>query len=336
MDNCFNFEWRLDTSRGTHSSARLSLDWGLDSHSATLVGHSIYVYGGRQQTKLSRDLRRLNYATLRWTRVLPRSSSLPPRRHLHAACLIDDCIYVIGGASRVGTLEDMWKYDLVLQAWQQIRWTGERLNSSSGTSAFYVDGRREIVVLGAGALGKVMVFDPQIRHMYYPETTGQTPEIGPSHRACASGDRVFVLRTDRAAFVWSLHLLIARRQMQWTTLARPGENPSLRLGCSLSYSFGRLLLFGGKSQHDYFSELHVFNVSEGSWERAAKPEDDEAQGSARYNIAGKPSYCRRHAAVALPNKLLLIGGTAFGTSPLSKLRVIQPRTESKSHRAKRV
>lgn len=335
MENCHEFEWRSASVRGTNLAAKNAVSWSLDSHSATLVGNSIYIYGGRQQRKVSGEMHRLRYTDLTWTRILARSTSLPPRRHLHAACLVGSSIYVFGGASRVKVFGDIWKYDLIMREWKKMEWSGQALPSAYGTSAFYVDLRKEILVFGADTSGRVMAFLPELNRMYFPETTGVIPLVGPAHRACASGRFVFVLRTDTTTLSWSLHVLSTGvKQMHWATIAPVGQNPSLRLGCSLSYSFGRLFLFGGKDSERYFDELLVFETSRGGWFKAVdakstSTQTNEGKNKASYTITGQPAYCRAHRAIALPDKLLLVGGTSFGSSPVSKVRVIQPVSSRK-------
>lgn len=87
------------------------------SHSATLIGESIYIFGGYGGLGYGRrdldDLYSLNVNTWSWSKVLPKGSA-PEKRSGHQACAIEKKIYIFGGSNSSTQFQDVYVLDLEL------------------------------------------------------------------------------------------------------------------------------------------------------------------------------------------------------------------------------
>jgi N-acetylneuraminic acid mutarotase len=88
---------------------------GRSGHSAVFFQDSVYLFGGQcvlamneeeQNAEFYSDLWRLDVRTHQWSEVQT-SGALPTGRNAHTACVVDDCMYVIGGSNQDGPLDDV-------------------------------------------------------------------------------------------------------------------------------------------------------------------------------------------------------------------------------------
>lgn len=110
-------------------------------HSASLIGHNIYFFGGYNGSSVFNDLFRFDCSkwpinktqffcfffllevetnnhfvhlfrvvTMQWSKIHPSGKS-PSPRWLHAESVIGSDIYVFGGAAPESKLQDLWKFD---------------------------------------------------------------------------------------------------------------------------------------------------------------------------------------------------------------------------------
>lgn len=108
--------WKcLDSTTGSAPSPRLG-------HAAAAVGSTVYIQGGRtevaESTTLS-DFFSLDVPTATWTALAPAGVS-PPERNYHAACSLGSSLFVFGGCGQGGRMADLWRYDTVAGAWQEL------------------------------------------------------------------------------------------------------------------------------------------------------------------------------------------------------------------------
>ncbi|XP_050538123.1 uncharacterized protein LOC126903731 isoform X2 [Daktulosphaira vitifoliae] len=68
------------------------------------------------------------------------NNSIPPTRSKHSAAVHGNHIYVVGGRNGNWPLKDIWRYDLVQNAWEQLHPTGDTLqNLQEHTAVVYQD-----------------------------------------------------------------------------------------------------------------------------------------------------------------------------------------------------
>ena len=98
------------------------------SHSATLVGTNIYIFGGYGGAGYSRrdldDLYVLDTINWVWSKVFPKGTG-PERRSSHQACGVGSRVYIMGGCSSSGQYQDIYTLDTESDppCWSQVQCT---------------------------------------------------------------------------------------------------------------------------------------------------------------------------------------------------------------------
>lgn len=103
------------------------------SHSATVIGKSVYIFGGYGGSGYSRrdldDLLCLNYETWTWTKTAARGTP-PEKRCGHTACAIENKLYIIGGWSSGTQFQDIHILDV---DGDQLSWSSPSITLGSPT-----------------------------------------------------------------------------------------------------------------------------------------------------------------------------------------------------------
>lgn len=109
--------WSLPPVTGSIPSARRS-------HTLTHSNGKLYLFGGSgtSGTKMS-DCYRLDVSTLVWT-SLATSGDVPTGRDGHTATILDEKLYIFGGADNSGRLNDVRILDLASLRWKHARAAG--------------------------------------------------------------------------------------------------------------------------------------------------------------------------------------------------------------------
>ena len=272
------------------------------SHTATLVGASLYVIGGGVFTALTplsftfkhfADVPVLNVRTLTWTIALREDSPFPARRG-HSAALHDASkrIVVFGGTTggtQGGERNDVWVLHVADQL-SALRWS-------------------EI------------------------EPSGLRPPPRRGHRAVMCGDTMMVIGGYGRGLMHSLSV----EQWAWSTVQVAEGAPELLalFGCAL---LGRMLLvFGGHNGESCVDSLYCVDLSSIHTEPhsgmgAAKTATEEARPIFWHRLvaSGTPPaarFCLELADGGLGN-LVVFGGTSENNTALNDthLRVSWNRT----------
>ena len=92
----------------------------LQDYTWTVVNNAAYMIGGSSTNGLSniKNVYKLDLSTLAVQQIT--TSNGPPSRIGHGACNMGQYIYIYGGASLNGTLNDFWAFDTQLNIWTQI------------------------------------------------------------------------------------------------------------------------------------------------------------------------------------------------------------------------
>ncbi|RHY04259.1 hypothetical protein DYB28_008512 [Aphanomyces astaci] len=90
------------------------------SHSATLVDHKMYIFGGYGGNGYGRtdfnDVHALDLRTWKWEEILTEGEK-PEARSSHQTCLILNKLFVIGGWNSVKQFQDLFVLDLTTNTW---------------------------------------------------------------------------------------------------------------------------------------------------------------------------------------------------------------------------
>lgn len=130
------------------------------------IGHTIYVFGGRDAThKELDDLYSFDTLTTTWTHHRRLSGPGPPHRSYHSMTADHTAgrVYVFGGCGNAGRLNDLWAYDVVDNKWIQFPLPAgeDSCKPRGGPGLAAVDGKIWVVYGFSGVeLDDVHCFDP--------------------------------------------------------------------------------------------------------------------------------------------------------------------------------
>lgn len=89
-------------------------------HAVVSVGEDMYLFGGEFAGKgllYFEDLWRMEAGTNYWRRVDVRGGEIPSKRAGHAMVAMGARLFVFGGRTQEGRVDDMWTFDIALSLW---------------------------------------------------------------------------------------------------------------------------------------------------------------------------------------------------------------------------
>ncbi|XP_063235447.1 kelch domain-containing protein 3 [Bacillus rossius redtenbacheri] len=205
---CFDtavLKWVSVSARGDTPGAR-------DGHSACVIDHCMYVFGGFVENieRFSQDVHALNLQTFNWTLVQTRGEP-PLYRDFHTATAIGHLMYIFGG--RGDQNEPM------------------------------VDHPDEVYC------NKIMYFDTRTSRWHCPKTTGEVPVGRRSHSAFTFGNYLYIfggfngIRCEHFNDIYRF----SPETNEWNAVHTFGKPPSKRRRQSCIVVGHRMFLFGGTS-----------------------------------------------------------------------------------------
>ncbi|XP_076326791.1 uncharacterized protein LOC143233864 isoform X2 [Tachypleus tridentatus] len=88
------------------------------SHTSVLHDAAMWVYGGMTDLQERGDFWKLDFPSLRWSRL--RTNKAPGVLHNHSAVKSLGHMYVFGGERGVTVLNDLWRYHFATQIWERV------------------------------------------------------------------------------------------------------------------------------------------------------------------------------------------------------------------------
>ncbi|KAF9983898.1 Negative regulator of mitotic exit [Mortierella antarctica] len=186
-------EWNKPTILGLLPAPR-------HSHSACVIGTTMYIFGGQFNSYYlndiaSFDMKSLNTASPKWTRLEP-ASDLPPARAGHCAAAHDGKIYIFGGADEQFFYNDIWCYDPLTNKWEAVPAFGVLPTSRQGHASTVVD---DTMYIYGGMdhedqlLGDLSAFKFNDRRwLTFPDTVDSaSPRT--EHSMCRVGEKIYIL-----------------------------------------------------------------------------------------------------------------------------------------------
>ncbi|XP_076467145.1 uncharacterized protein LOC143298228 [Babylonia areolata] len=149
--------WEEVTTTGDVPSAR-------NAHASAVVGACIYIFGGRQGIAMGErslaDLYKLDTSTNTWTQVTM-TGPVPEARSYHSMAAIGATIYVFGGCTKAGRLNDLHAFDTLTGLWRSLPSSPDI--PSRGGAGFTAIGRKLYVLGGFSGkeMGDVHEFDTE-------------------------------------------------------------------------------------------------------------------------------------------------------------------------------
>lgn len=142
------------------------------------VGGTIFMFGGRDQHDRDlNDLYSFDTATGKWD-LLSSGDDGPPHRSYHSmlADVERNRVYVFGGWTETGRLNDLWAYDIAAGRWEQLRSPGKACRPRGGPGLAVAGGKVWVLYGFSGEeLDDVHCYDPATGEWARVETTGDKP-----------------------------------------------------------------------------------------------------------------------------------------------------------------
>lgn len=99
------------------------------SHSATLIGNFLYIFGGYGGAGYARrdfnDLISLDLSTWAWKPVESVSSELPQPRSGHQGVAVQHKIYIMGGWNAMEQFNNLFVFDTITKVWTKHNGTSD-------------------------------------------------------------------------------------------------------------------------------------------------------------------------------------------------------------------
>ncbi|KAI4382682.1 hypothetical protein MLD38_008618 [Melastoma candidum] len=239
---------------------------------------------------------------------LPIVGPHPPARYKHAAAVINEKLYVIGGSRNGRYLSDVQVFDFHSLTWciEHLRTeppvptvSEEHLFATSGH--VMVEWGNKLLIL-SGHVKKnesflVKFIEPESRLCGILETTGRVPVAREGHSATLFGSKLIVFGgEDRRRGLWNDVHTLDLEAMVWERLETVGTPPAPRFDHSAAMHGDRyLIIFGGCSHSIFFGDLHVLDLHTKEWSQP------EIRGDMVTSRAG-------HAGVTIGENWYLVGG----------------------------
>eukprot|EP01062_Namystynia_karyoxenos_P055087 TRINITY_DN457_c0_g2_i1.p1 TRINITY_DN457_c0_g2~~TRINITY_DN457_c0_g2_i1.p1 ORF type:complete len:514 (+),score=146.62 TRINITY_DN457_c0_g2_i1:99-1640(+) len=264
--------WSCPTqSDGSPLENTPSLRW---NHTAVVIGRSILIFGGENDTKLHEDLCRFELDLLTWTDIEASSLSgkTPCARYAHSACAWRRKMVIFGGSSQAH-LNDTWAYDSDSNAWMEFETAGDRPSPRCGHASAILGDRLWVFGgLSQNFRNDLYYLDLQ-KHFWQQVTTfsGRPPSIRGHLTATRVGGSIVFFGgwnggregCNVPQLMNDVHALSIDEEAQcsWRQPWLQGTPPCPRNTHTASLVGDRVYIFGGWDRKTCFHDLFALNVA---------------------------------------------------------------------------
>ena len=325
----------VDSSRLLSMASQSGISWQLHtvlgagtrkSHTATLVGRKLHIYGGFESylTRSRSDFLVVEKTKNGYSESLLEGvqEPIPHRRNGHTANLVDDRLFVFGGWSGFHVLTDVWIFDFVLNGWSLVEPRGQQHPLLNMHVSEYIEWMNCILCFGGGDGRR---FENTVNCLGVHDLVWK--EIKPKGRIPAQRSNASSCLVDSTCYIfggWSpgkvyndIHLLTLPKDLArpyWTTPVVE-EKPPGRVGAGLVCFGGKVLLFGGKSRNVHKEGLFAFDIRTRTWRSSWTDDEASNYGSGIViQVAGPaPKKCDGHTMSLMPDGALLVYGGVTST-----------------------
>lgn len=234
--------------------------------------------------------------------VLVQTSGLrPSARYKHAAAVVGENLYVVGGSRHGRYLSDIQVLDLRNLKWSTIEISPEAAFPAAAGHSLVKWENQLLVVAGHSKESSddvtVWSIDPETHKCSIVKTHGKVPTArgGQSVTLVGSSLIMFGGEDRKRRLLNDLHVLDLET-MTWDIVAPKTASPSARFDHTAElYADQYLLLFGGSSHSTCFSDLYILDLHTMDW---SQPETQGAVVSPRGG----------HASAAVNENWYIVGG----------------------------
>ncbi|EGG14174.1 hypothetical protein DFA_11943 [Cavenderia fasciculata] len=267
------------------------------SHTATVVGHKIFVFGGSDANDKFNDLLVFDTKTMFWSKPTTNGAECIPGPHrAHSATLVDYRLFVFGGGDGPNYFKDLYILDTKTLTWSKPITNGSGPGPRRAHTANLVAGKN-IYIFGGGdgnkALNEMYVLDTETLTWTCIKANGSLPGSRGYHSSLLMNGKIGVFGGSDGAECFSDFHLFDPATNTWSRLPVTNPTPILAQSC---ISIGkRILVFGGHNATDYIDTLKLFHIDRLEWENL--------------KCTGAPPQPRGyHCCCFVDHRLFVIGG----------------------------
>ncbi|KAJ6229510.1 rab9 effector protein [Anaeramoeba flamelloides] len=221
------------------------------SHTMSLIGNKIYVFGGTNgKTKLG-DLHIYNIETNSWENNPFQIGSIPCARSGHAAAVIENQIWIFGGRSEGGSfLNDLYCFDSNTKKWFNVIPDGAVPKGRAWHSANFV--YDQFVIFGGSSFGAtfcdIWVYDLYKNQWYEAEIAGNTPQKRFGHGSVFINNQLWFIGGTTAFNEVNEVLILDFNSASWDYTYEIGDIPnskSRQVACLINEELEQIIIVGG-------------------------------------------------------------------------------------------
>ena len=285
-------------------------------HSATLIGHIVYVL--HKASRPSPPDRVLSVSTLDCARGIWETYRLkgPWTVKGHVTFLIQDRLFLYGGVHGNRIFFDLWSFDTVCMEWHLLETGGFIPKQWEGYTGHYLECCHGVLLLCgemmAEPVNRVGLLDVGSMTWSTPEIKGTAPCGRTGHSSCVYYDRIYLFggSSSDSPYLNDLHVLSTEGIMMWSQPTIRGKySPAPRIDTTMASCYGKLFVYGGEARQRYLSSFEVFDIFNNQWCKVkwiARESEDESRDG--YKLYGSPIRSSSNVMVYDSNRLLVIGG----------------------------
>jgi N-acetylneuraminic acid mutarotase len=250
-----------------------------EGHTSVAVEDYIITFGGCYLDKRCfNDLHVFNTHTEDW--VQPKVDGMAPiEREGHTATMVGQLMYVYGGSSQVGYLDDVYALNVnpgvpgsgeeLPMAWGHIDVSGEQPAGREGHSAVQYGNR--IIYFGGytekGFSNEVLVLDTALNSWQIPSVGGVKPSGREGHTALLYKDRMYVFGGFTNGGCLNDLYILDLKTMTWEVGVTSGKAPSMREDHTAILRGHEMLTVGGCNfgKGKCFCDLNILNLKNLAW-----------------------------------------------------------------------
>ncbi|KAJ2157530.1 hypothetical protein GGF46_004439 [Coemansia sp. RSA 552] len=292
--------------------------WGerppkMRSQTMTVIGSSLYVFGGWNNNACYNDIYVLDSETMFWTRMQATGDAVPPCR-AHTATVVNYRLFVFGGGDGSQYFSDLYVLDTRACSWTRAKITGAVPSPRRTHTCFHYDG---YVYLFGGGDGHRALNDlwrvraePDSSGAYTWEevpTTGGRPFPRGYHTSTLVGNQVVVFGGSDGQECFGDTSLLNLDTLEWSHVAI--DPPLTRLAHTATLVGMYLFVICGHDGSDYSNQILMLKLDTLKWETRV--------------IYGKAPIPRGYHATALHDGRLFLHGGYNGQDVFDDLYTLE-------------
>lgn len=288
--------WEKITASGSHPNPRAA-------HSANVVNHKLYVFGGWNGFGAFNDVYSLDLDSYVWSEIMAKGS-LPIARNNHRTATFQNKIYVHGGHDGEKWLGDMFHFDTAKSMWIKVNVYDYQPSARACHSLNRID--KKLYMFGGfdgnHSFNDIEVFDIEGGGwMQLKEYFGIPPIARDAHTMVTSKHCLYLFGGhDGVNHLNDLHEFNTLTNT-WTDIKYEDKLPNGLRGHSANCIGQNLYIFGGHDGKSKFNEMICFNLTKRYW---YQPADLSGQKSLNF-MNGR----QRHSTNTYEmNKIVIFGG----------------------------